>query len=197
LQSQKLLPTLPVTAPIDGTLVGFDKFLGHVVRPEEPIFEIHDLSQAWVQGFISERDLPMIRVGQPARCRLVTAPDEVIPGTIVRSGQQLTDNDRTLSVWIKLDAMPSFPVQHNMLARITIDSGVAYRGLAIPREAVVHEGTRHYVFVRKADQTFERRLISIGPADDNAIAVLNGLSAGDLIAVQGAVELQSGYAALK
>jgi len=197
LQSQKLLSTLPVPASIDGVIVGFDKYLGHVVRPEEPMFEIHDLSRAWVQGFISERDLSMIQIGQVARCRLATAPDEVIRGRIVRSGQQLSANDRTLSIWIELDAMPSFPVLHNMLARITIDCGIAYTGLAVPRDAVVHEGTRNYVFVRKADQTFERRLIAVGPADDILIAVRDGLSDGDMIAVQGAVELQSGYAALK
>ncbi|MEZ6080401.1 MAG: efflux RND transporter periplasmic adaptor subunit [Pirellulaceae bacterium] len=56
LATKKLIPTLPVRAPIDGVIVRFDKFLGHVVRPDEPLFEVHDLSHAWVQGFISERD---------------------------------------------------------------------------------------------------------------------------------------------
>ena len=197
LQSQKLIATLPVVASIDGVIVGFDKFLGHAVRPEEALFEIHDQSHAWVQGFFAERDLPFMQLGQTVRCRLVSMPDEVLSGKIVRSGQQVSENERTLSVWIELDAMPSSPVLHNMLARITIESGVAFSGLAVPRKAVVQEGSRSYVFVRKEDQTFERRLIAVGPADDQLIAVREGLRHGEMIAVQGAFELQSGYAALK
>lgn len=197
LQSQKLLPNLPVLATIDGFIVGLDKFLGNAVRPEDPIFEIHDLSQAWIQGFIGERDFPKVQLGQPVRCRFVAMPDEVVSGRIVRSGQQLTENDRTLSVWIELDTMPQTPLLHNMLARITIDCGAAYSGLAVPRSAVVREGSHNYVFVQKADRLFERRLIAVGPADDRCVAIREGLRDGELVAVQGTAELQSGYAALK
>lgn len=195
--SRKLMTTLPVIAPIAGTLVRFEKFLGHSVQPAEAIFEIHDISQAAVQGFISERDLPWLRVGQIARCRFVAAPNEIVRGTLVRSGQQVADNDRTLSVWIELDHPPAFAIQHNMLARVTIDTGVAYDGLAVPRDAIIREGMRTYVFVQQEDLTFDRRLVSIGAADDSFIAIKQGLTMGEQIAVRGALELQSGYAALK
>ncbi|MDX1929052.1 MAG: efflux RND transporter periplasmic adaptor subunit, partial [Pirellulaceae bacterium] len=82
--SKQLMVTLPVLAPIDGVIMGFDKFLGHVVQPDEPLFEIHDLGRAWVQGFISQRDFPRVRMGQQVRIRFVTSPDEVILGTIAR-----------------------------------------------------------------------------------------------------------------
>ncbi len=197
LQSRKLLATLPVIAPIDGVIVGFDKYLGHIVRPDEPLFEIHDLSHAWVQGYISERDLHSLQIGQLVRCRLATSPLEVIPGKVVRSGQQLSATDRTLSIWCELDSMPSFPIQHNMLAKLTIDVGGAFTGLALPRSAVVREGTKNFVFIRKDDKTFERRAVEIGPADDYLVGIQSGLDEGEMVAVQGAMELQSGFAALK
>ena len=123
LASKQLIPTLPVRAPIDGVIVGFDKFLGHVVRPDEPLFEVHDLSHAWVQGFISERDFPHVHLGQQVRMRFVSAPDEIVIGTVARSGEAISDDDRTLSIWIELQAMPKFQLQHNMLARINIETG--------------------------------------------------------------------------
>jgi len=194
---RQLVPSLPVRAPIDGVIVGFDKFLGHVVRPDEPILEIHDLSHAWVQGFISERDFPSIRLGQSVRVRLVTSPDEVFKGTIVRSGKSISEIDRTLSVWIELEDMPTFQVQHNMLARISIETGASTSGLSVPKEAIVREGMRSYVFVEGPKKTFERRFVVTGATNDLLVGIDAGLIVGESIAVGGAMALQSGYAALK
>jgi len=197
LQTKELVLALPVRAPIDGVIVGFDKFLGHVVQPDEPLFEVHDLSQAWVKGFISERDLASVQVGQQVRVRFVASPNEVIAGTVARSGQAVSEVDRTLSIWIELKQMPTFALQHNMLARITIETGGSEPGLAVPHEAIIREGTRAYVFVEQDDKTFERRFITTGNSDDRSVFVLAGLSSGEAIATRGAAALQSGYAALK
>ena len=195
--TKTLVLTLPVRAPIDGVIVDFDKVLGHVIRPDEPLFEIHDLSHVWVQGFISERDLPRVRVGQSVRVRFVAAPDEVITGTLVRSGRSVGLDDRTLAVWIELKQMPRISVQHNMLARVTIETGEISPQLAVARDAVVREGSRSYVFVRKEDSTFERRFVQLGRFDDTAIEIRHGIALGDEIAVSGAAALQTGYAALR
>jgi RND family efflux transporter MFP subunit len=177
--------------------VGFDKFLGHVVRPDEPLFEVHDLSHAWVQGFIPERDFPRVRIGQQVRMRFVTSPEEIILGTIARSGESISNDDRTLSVWIELQDMPAFQLQHNMLARIHIETGAKSDGLAIPLQAVVREGMRSYVFVESEAMVFERRFVVTGKSNDLQVAVIDGLSPGESIAIGGAGQLQSGYAALK
>jgi len=193
----QLIPTLPVRAPIDGVIMDFDKVLGHVVRPEESLFEIHDLSQVWVQGFVSERDLPEVRVGQTVRVRFVADSSEVVTGTLVRSGRSVGRDDRTLSVWVELKQMPRVPMQHNMLARLTIETGTSSPHLAVPRTAVAHEGTRAYVFVRKDDDVFERRFVQLGRSDDTVIEIREGLTDGESIAVSGALQLQTGYAALR
>ncbi|MCF7961099.1 MAG: efflux RND transporter periplasmic adaptor subunit [Pirellula sp.] len=197
LSSQRLMITLPVLAPMDGVIMGFDKFLGHVVRPDEPLFEIHDVSHAWVQGFISQRDFPHVRIGQNVRMRFVAAPDEIVVGTITRSGQSIAVGDQTLSVWIELQEKPSFTLQHNMLARIHIETGKVESSLSVPIKSIVHEGLQSYVFVEGADKTFERRFVVTGRSNDLQIGIVNGLSSGELIAVSGAAALQSGYAALK
>ncbi|MBC7965751.1 MAG: efflux RND transporter periplasmic adaptor subunit [Fuerstia sp.] len=195
--TRTLLPTLPVRSPIDGVVMDFDKVLGHVVQPDESVFEIHDLSQAWVQGFVSERDLARVKVGQTVRVRFVADAAEVVTGTLVRSGRSVGQDDRTLSVWIELKQMPRVPIQHNMLARVTIETGTLPPQLAVPREAIVREGTRSYVFVHNADDIFERRFVVLGRSDDVAVQILEGLVPNDSVAVGGAMALQSGYAALR
>lgn len=197
LVSKRVIENLPVHAPIDGQIVGFSQVLGGVVTPEEPILEMHDLSRGWVQGFVSERDHSRIGLGQVTRCRFVTAPQEVVTGKVVRSGQMLTTDERTLSVWIELDELPAFPIQHNLLARLAIETGVAERRLSVPQGAVIQEGLRSFVFVAKPDQTFERRRVVTGLADDRRVEIREGLSEGELVAVGGVAALQSGYAAVQ
>lgn len=192
-----LLATLPVRSPIDGVVVDFDKVPGQVVQPDESVFEIHDLSQAWVLGFVSERDLSRVKVGQTVRVRFVADAAEVVTGTLVRSGSAVGREDRTLSVWIELGQMPQVPLQHNMLARLTIETGTIPPQLALPHEAIVREGTRSYVFVQEANGTFERRIVVLGRSDDKAVEILSGLVPNEMVAVSGAIALQTGYAALR
>ena len=195
--SKMLLPTLPVRAPIDGVVVHFDKLLGHVVQPDESLFEIHDLSHVLVQGFVSERDIPSVKVGQTVRIRLVADETEVVSGILVRSSRSVSPVDRTMAVWIEMQQMPRVAVQHNMLARVTIETGKVDPMLAVPRNAVVREGTRSYVFVRGENDVFERRFVILGQSDDFHVEIKEGLLRGEAVAVGGASALQTGYAALR
>lgn len=195
--SSELMPTLPVRAPIDGVVVHFDKLLGHVVQPDELLFEIHDLSHVLIQGFVSERDMSSVQVGQTVRVRLVADESEVVMGLLVRSSRAISPIDRTMSVWIELQQMPRVSVQHNMLARLTIETGKLKPVLAVRREAVVREGTRAYVFVRGENDVFERRFVTLGRSDDFNVEIRDGLLPGESVAVGGASALQTGYAALR
>ena len=48
--------TLDVRAPIDGRITLFDLSIGQVVRPQDQLFEIHDVSRVVVRGFVHEQD---------------------------------------------------------------------------------------------------------------------------------------------
>mgnify|MGYP003327958912 FL=1 len=195
--TRELMPTLPVIAPISGVVMDFDKILGHIVQPDEPVFEIHDLSAIWIQGFVSERDLAQVEIGQTVRVRLVSDASEPVTGTVVRSSRTIGTEDRTTSIWVELKSRPRVAMLHNMMARLSIETTAARKRLAVPRSAVVREGIRSYVFVQTEDGTFERRLVELGISNDLFVEVTRGLSVGDLTAIAGASALQTGYAALK
>ncbi len=197
LTTGKPLPGLPVRAPIAGVVTDFSAMLGQVVSADERLFEVHDLSHVWVRGFVSERDLAAVRLGQDVRVRLVAAPDYVGTGKVVRSGRVLGEDDRTLSVWVEFDTSPELSMRHNMLARLTLVTGTSRSALAVPLDAVVREGTRSYVFVRKNDGSFERRPVETGRASDRFVEIKSGLRPGEPIAVRGATGLQTAFAAVR
>jgi membrane fusion protein, heavy metal efflux system len=197
LQDKKLVETLPLRAPIGGTVIQFNKVLGQSVKAEEPLFAVHDLSHVWVQGYLFERDVARVRTGQKVRVRLVADPSFLAEGTVVRSGHTFGAEDRTLSVWIELKEAPKQLLPYNLLAHLTVTLGRPRPVLAVPLESLVRDGLRSYLFVRRPDESFERRLVETGRADDRFIEITSGLEAGEAIAVRGAAELQTAYASLR
>jgi RND family efflux transporter MFP subunit len=192
----QFVEALPVRAPIGGAAVHFfHASLGHAVKADEPLFEIHDVAHPLVRGFVSERQLPGLRVGQSARIRLLADPTAVADATVVRSSQAFGEDDRTLSVWLEPKQSPAW--LHGMLARATVVLAESEPVLAVPREAVLWDGTQAYLFVRKEDGSFERRPVQTGRGDDVVVAVTAGLREGETVAVRGVVDLQTAYSALK
>jgi membrane fusion protein, heavy metal efflux system len=197
MESRHVVDSVPVRAPIDGIVVHFDRVLGQVIRADEPIFEIHDLSQAWVEAFVGERDSAQVQVGQTARIRLVANPEFEVQGTVARIGPVVGTASRTQAAWIELEGQPTVRLQHNMLARVVLTVEQPQPTLAVPQSAVVRDGLRSFVFVQKADGIFDRRRVDLGRADDRFLEITSGLAAGERIATSGVPQLQTAYAALR
>lgn len=197
LNTGSVVEAVPVRSPIDGVVVGFDRTLGQAVRADEPLFAVHDLTRPAIQGYVSERDLGRARVGQRVRVRVAGDPAFLADGTVARSGRAFGPDSRTLSVWVELDRPPAQPLRHGQLARITLVLGRPQPTLAVPRSAVVHEGSRAYAFVRRPGGEFERVPVELGRTDDRSVEVTRGLQPGDPVAVRGTAELQTAYAAIK
>jgi RND family efflux transporter MFP subunit len=202
MESGKFVEALPVKAPIGGAVVHFfHAGLGHAIKAEEPLFEVHDVAHPLVRGFLSERQLPALRVGQPARIRLLADPSSVADATVVRSSQVFGDDDRTLSVWLEPKRPPTAEGRpawlYGMPARSTLVLSESEPVLAVPRQAVLREGMQAYLFVQKADGAFERRRVETGGGDDSFVAVTTGLREGEAVAVRGVLDLQTAFAALK
>ncbi|MBM4094207.1 MAG: efflux RND transporter periplasmic adaptor subunit [Planctomycetes bacterium] len=109
----------PVRAPASGWIAGFHVVLGQVVHPEEPMFEIHDLSSVWVQGFVYERDANHVRLGQPVHVRFAAYPDLEASGKVVRISPLMHETMRVLPVWVEV-SNPDQRLRSGMLARVTI-----------------------------------------------------------------------------
>ena len=196
-KTKRAVDALPVRAPMDGVVVHFDRVLGQVVRADEPLFDIHDLSQVWVQAFVGERDSSHIQVGQTTRIRLVAHPDFEAEGTVARLGPVVGADSRTQAAWIEFQKPPSVALQHNMLARVTLTMERPTPTLAIPLNAVVRDGLRNFVFVQKSDGTFDRRRVEVGRADDRFLEIKSGLSRGESVATSGVSQIQTAYSALR
>lgn len=114
-----LVQTVPVRAPMDGRIVNFNVVPGQVVHRDEPLFEIHDLSRAWVKGHVFERDADRVQLGQAAQVRFAAYPELQALGKVVRISPTLDESERVLPVWVEV-ANPAHLLKAGMLASVSL-----------------------------------------------------------------------------
>lgn len=197
LRSKCVVESLPVRAPMDGVVVDFDRVLGQFIRPDEPLFEIHDISQVWVQAFVGERDSIQVQVGQTARIRWIAYPDLEAEGRVARLGPIVGVDSRTQAAWIEFQEPPSVALQHNMLVRAALTTDRPPPTLSVPLSAVVRDGLRSFVFVQKADRTFDRRRVELGREDDRYVEIKAGVTHGEMVATGGVPQIQTAYSLVR
>lgn len=195
--TRRVRSAVPVRSPLSGVVVTFEKALGQTASAQEVLFSVHDRSRPLVMGSVSERDLAHVRVGQPVRVRLVTDPESVHTGRVVRNGRTIVADSRSLAVWVELDGGNLPPLIHGQLASVTVVTGSRAANVTVPRGAVTGEPGSEVVFVRRTDGVFERRSVETGQVDDRTAEVVRGLATGEQVAVAGVAELVTGFASLR
>jgi RND family efflux transporter MFP subunit len=197
LEQGEFAPALPVRAPVAGTVVRFRAVLGQALKAGEPLFEVHDLTGATVRAYVPERLLGAVREGQHARARFVSDPGFVAEAVVSRSDRAVSPDGRVLSVWADLTKPPAPALPDGALARLAVEVGERVTTLAVPRDAVLWEGTQPHLFVPGPDGAFERRAVRVGRSDDRLVEITDGLHEGEPVAVAGVAGLQNAYATVR
>jgi len=196
-RTQRVRPALPVKAAVSGAVVHFDKVLGQSIRAEEPLFELHNPGGWWLRAYVPERAAGMLKPHQQARVRFVADPDTIRQATLVRSSRVFASESRVAIAWFELGELPTYPLRHGQLARLTLTRDTSPPLLAVPHEAIVTDGLLEFVFVANADGTFSRRGVTTGKRDDRWVEIRNGLTLDERIATTGAGALQTAHAAIR
>lgn len=197
IETKQVLSAIPVRSPINGVVVTFDKSLGQAVVAQEVLFAVHDQRKPWVMGFVSERDVSQVRVGQSVRVRLVSDPSTVLTGRVARSGRTVGVESRSLAVWVELNATNRPSLVHGQLASLSVTTRTRDAAVTVPVGTVAGEAGAAFVFVRRPDGVFERRAVEVGQADDRRVEIVRGVEVGQTVAVAGVAELVTGLASLR
>ncbi len=97
------VPThLTITSPISGVVVRKDLFEGGYVNAGDTPFTIADLKTLWLQVKLFERDVPLVRLGQPVAVTVDAMPDKVFNGAVTFMSYQLDPQTRTLDARVEV-----------------------------------------------------------------------------------------------
>ena len=182
---------LNVLAPRAGVVLDIGAASGELsksVDAVQPLCTIADLSTVWVEGDAFEQDAAILRSGSAAKVTLNAYPNESWAGTVAVVSDTVDPVTRTMKVRVVLPN-PKLRLKPNMFATVWLLRS-STQGISVPATAVLREGVKAYVFVSAGNDRFERRDVVLGRTEDDNVQIASGLSAGTVIASNGALLLR-------
>lgn len=181
---------VPILAPGDGYILEKNVTPGKSVEISTVTFVIGNLSKVWMLASVRQEDLASLRPGQSATVTLSGGAGYRAPGKITNLGQELDPLTRVMQVRIELDNRNN-RFRPEMLANAEIPIGSRKPTLLVPSDAVQQVGDQDVVFVRTGPGRFSVRAVRVGETADGKTPVLEGLKAGEPVAVRGSFVLKS------
>jgi Cu(I)/Ag(I) efflux system membrane fusion protein len=183
-EAREPVRSIVLTAPADGTVMQKPAVVGMRFASGDTLFKTADLSKVWVMAQVAERDLGLVRVGQPARITIKAYDDSPRDGRVGFIYPELNTATRTALVRIEL-ANGDGLLKTGLYADVDIDTRSESAMVAIPESAIIDSGSRRVAFVATGDGVFEPRDLVLGHRGNGFVEVRAGVGEGERIVVTG------------
>jgi membrane fusion protein, heavy metal efflux system len=182
-------PATPIYAPIAGTIVqrkvGPGQYVGS--GASDPVFIIGDLSTVWMIAYVRETEVPTVHIGQAISFTVLAYPDQPFYANLSYVAAALDPTIRRLLVRATVNNAAGL-LKLEMFASVTILTGEGDTAVAVPGEAIIHEGGTARVWRAVKDRNaLERRRIKTGLTSGNMVEVVEGLAPNDRVITKGSL----------
>ncbi|SDD74914.1 membrane fusion protein, cobalt-zinc-cadmium efflux system [Cupriavidus sp. YR651] len=179
-------------SPIEGLVVERNINSGMELRPDQPptapLFLVTDPTTLWAQVDAAEADMGLFKPGVTVRLTSTAYPGETFEGTVVKIADYVDPNSRSIKVRLVVpNADRRLKAEMFVTARL---KAASFQGISVPSKAVFLADNKNYVFVRTAQNTFERRQVKLGVQMPGTAEVVEGLKDGDVVITDGNLYLQ-------
>ncbi len=172
--------------PIEGVVSVLNAEVGAIVAPGATVVEVTDITPLGLTVQVDEIDIGLVDVGLPVRVELDGLPGVQFPATVASVAPLGTPSGGIVSydVGIALDTEDP-RVRVGMTAEATIVIEEQPNVLVIPNLYIRRERAtdRAFVNVLREDNTLEEVEVTLGMQGRDSSAVIDGLEAGDLVAL--------------
>lgn len=179
-----------IAAPFGGIVTKAAATPGALVDSAVELFTIADIAEVWVQAEVYEKDLGRLQVGQAARVRVDTYPNEPFTGRVAYIADALDPQTRTAKVRCVVGNAGA-RLKLDMFATVELPTTFRRRAVAVPVGAIQQLESKTVVFVQRGPTQFEAREITAGGSVDGVVEVLAGLKDGEPIVTVGSFHLKS------
>ncbi len=182
---------VPLIAPISGTIIERKAGLGQVVQPGgEALFQIANLSTVWVNAEIYEDQLSRLRLGLPALVETPAYPNEHFSARIDQIGSVVDADKRTVAVRCVLQNAGG-KLKPGMFVDVSLGGVSNLDAITVPSTAVVTEGDKRVIYIETSPGRYEKREVTLGNEQGEAIVVKTGLKEGEKVVVKGGLLIEA------
>ncbi|SNB44767.1 efflux RND transporter periplasmic adaptor subunit [Geobacter sp. DSM 9736] len=176
---------IAVRAPVGGTVVEINAANGKGVEAGQPILRVVNTGTLWLKANLPAADAGKAALASGATFTITGLDGEFRPSRLVTVGDMLDPQTRTLPVIFEVPN-PGARLKVGMFANVAIRTGEARNALTVPKEALVEDESRWFVFVQTSGEAFERREVKIGAQDKGHVQVVEGLQPHERVVTKGA-----------
>ncbi|HSL03395.1 MAG TPA: efflux RND transporter periplasmic adaptor subunit [Nitrospiraceae bacterium] len=191
LERQKITSRFEMKSPLTGIVVERNVTPGQSIGGDsgQVLFTVADLDILQVVADVYERDLAylaLVKEGQSAKVTVEAYPDVSFPATVASIGDVVDPASRTIKLraWVN---NKDHRLKPEMFARLHVQVGESTPLLVIPREAVLVEDGKQFVFVVEGADQYVKREVKVSTISPDKVRVLEGLTSGQRIVTKGAV----------
>lgn len=186
---------LAVRSPFKGTIVEKHAVIGELVEPGKDVMLVADLTTMWVWANVHERDLAAMIKARESGPIPVAVTGSAYKGRSF-SGQMdyigVTVDEQTRTVKVRATVKNAdLALRPGMFCEVRAELGAEEEILAVPRDAVLSDEGRDFVFAHWKDDYYMRRFITKGRDFPDVIEIRGGLKAGERIVQEGAFIMKS------
>lgn len=189
-REQTIKSDVALRAPFAGRVIMRNITRGEVVETSRKCFTVADLSDVWVIGNVPEKDVRFIRPDQTVKVLVAAYPHALFSGKITHISDVLEPATRTMRLRVTV-RNPDRILKPEMFAIVHVYAMPTQELLTVPLAAVQNGGAGKVVFVRKAEDQFEPRRVTLGEEQGENIVVLEGLQEGEEVVGKGSFALKS------
>ena len=182
-------------APIAGRLAEVTAALGASYDEGATLFRIVRTDRVELQAQVSASEAPLSHAISGLAFEIAGRADpiELKPDHVHDAGV-IDRTTRALPVQIEVDNRGS-QLLIGQTGTAIIYTGKTQKVAVVPRDAVLMEAGRPYVFVQIGGESFSRRFIEIVSRDKDVVGIKGGIAVGDRVVTRGAYEIQLASAA--
>jgi membrane fusion protein, multidrug efflux system len=181
-----------IVAPFSGRLIDRLSDAGSYLASGTPIFTLVDDSVLEFRGAVPSSDYGKVKLNAPVTLTMDALPDVEVTGQVTRVVPMVQERNRSFELIARVPGRQGLVA--GLFARAAIYVREVKGALLVPPSAVVRDGAnpdRADVFVVTNNKA-ERREISLGVEQPDAIQVIKGLSGGETVVIDPPVSLTSG-----
>lgn len=188
---QARLNNANITAPRDGIVVKRYLQAGAYAKAGAQVISIADVSCLLGKATIGEAQLSEIAVGLPAVIKVNALQDKEFAGTITRLSPAASLPARTFTAEVTIPNSSGI-LKPGMFSKIIIPGAVHKNALVVPERALVLREDQKTVYVITAENKVQQRILKLGYVGEGWAEVLEGLTDGERIVVEGQNKLKDG-----
>lgn len=189
-QTREVKDFIPVYSKYSGVITKKLQNEGRWAAAGENIFDITDLSSVWVIANVPESDVKNISLGQNGMITSVSYPGEVFYAKVNFINPVFNKDSRSMEV--RFDVVNrNYKLKPDMYVDVEVGSSDYQWNIVVPKNSVLRTGKMDMVYVKKGQNLFSPKMVTVGGEKNGYYLITSGLSEGEEVVISAGFLLDS------